>query len=905
MLDNRPPASMPLRMGRFWLSLLVALAAIILLLYGFQGVAFVRYQTGAQVANKPWVWLDALEHLDKYSLEGRFEGWLHVPDSGLLWIENNTGANLKLTIYTTAVYEGSEPAALTLNDWRGQIVPFRLEYNLRSDFPPQGRIGLLEEGIGGIRYVVTPWSFAPPEISNPLTSIARPLSLVLMALAIAIMVASLRLTPWLWLWLAVILALSFTARFITLSEKLDNDPGIWQMATVWDNFVLMGRGFISGASALTGYYPQGNIVYMGLLQLILGPNVAALYWVQTTLGAFVPILMTSAGWALLSRLAVIAAGVLAALYAPLIHFQHTLTLDSAAIILTALVMLALIAFFRWQQWVFIALAGLGIGVMTVFRGAFAVLGLWPLLVIGLMSIAWRQKLAAAALVTVCALLPVSLPIIANFSAGNAWLTPSRSDFQFFRANNRDAIGFNTFKSQSELLAEQRHMDWTEALLLDFQRYPTRFFELTLRRLALFFEAVEHSSDNHAAYFTTGLAYSPTLRLLSLSGEINFRVVSLAALAALVIGWQTRHRRNTWVAAAGIVAFTLSLSFLYVEGRTRITGAVPTLLLASALPAFLWELRRDKRLIRCLVQAGIAVGLLIVGIGLIRSNFPRPKVTTPDQLPDTFVPVGGTYNDEIRLLGYGYYDTDFLAEGFVTFELYWQPLRQPAKDYTVTIRLVNAATDEVDTIHNTQLAIRAPTIYSSQWQQDTVYIDRYLITLPNMLEPLAYSLYVGLYDTENQQVIPITNATAEVQDNHLRLTGVSVTHELPASRNATGQAIWDDALALGVATCSFGEELTVELRWETLQRPERPWHLFVHVLDMNGALLAQQDGALEPDAPLDTWPPGRQLDTVWTFGNLVGPVQVKVGFYDVFTGERWSITQGGNPAENLYQLNCSA
>jgi hypothetical protein len=328
-----------------------------------------------------------------------------------------------------------------------------------------------------------------------------------------------------------------------------------------------------------------------------------------------------------------------------------------------------------------------------------------------------------------------------------------------------------------------------------------------------------------------------------------------------------------------------------------------LLLAAALPAFLWELRRDKRLIRYLAQVGVAVGLLILGIGFVRSNFPGPKVTTSAQLPDTFVPVMGTYNDEIRLLGYGYYDTDFQAEGFVTFELYWQPLRQPAKDYTVTIRLVDTMTNEVADIQNTQLAVRAPTLYSSAWQPDNVYVDRYLIPLPDTPEPHSYSLYVGLYDTDAQQVIPITDSAAEVQDNHLRLTGVSVTNEPPFTPDTAGQAVWDDTLVLRSATCSADEQLTVELSWEALQRPERPWHLFVHVFDMTGTLLDQQDSTLEPDAPLDTWPPGRQLETDWTFANITGPVEVKVGFYDVFTGERWSITEGGNPAENLYQFTC--
>jgi hypothetical protein len=509
------------------------------------------------------------------------------------------------------------------------------------------------------------------------------------------------------------------------------------------------------------------------------------------------------------------------------------------------------------------------------------------------------------LVTLCALLPVSLPVIANFQMGHYWLTPSRSDFQLFRANNREAMGFNTFESQSEVLAEKRHTDMSEAILLEFQRYPTRFFELTLRRLALFFEAVEHSTDNHAAYFTTGLAYSPTLRLLALSGEMNFRVVSLAAVAALALGWRTHYRRNTWIAAAGMLAFMLSLSFLYVEGRTRIAGAIPTLLLAGALPALLWELRRDKDRLRYLVQAVVVVGLLVLIVTLIRTYLPRPKVTTEGELPASYVWVRGTYDDEIRLLGYGYYDTNFAPQGYVTFELYWQPLRQPGKDYAVTIRLVNAQTQQVEDIQNAPLAVRAPTLTSSEWQPGGVYIDRYLLTLPDASEDQAYHLYVGLYDTDAQQLIPVTNANAEVQDNHVRLTGVSVTSEPSGGQDdsPTALAIWDDSLALQSATCSIDEHLTAELVWATLQRPERPWHFFIHIFDANGNLLAQQDGALIPNAPLDAWPPGHQIESVWTFDDISSAVLVKVGFNDVFTGERWSISQGANSNDNLYQWNC--
>jgi hypothetical protein len=188
-------------MKRVRLALLFALVGFVLLLYGFQGVTHVQHHNGANIESKSWVWLDALDFPDLQTLDGHFEGWLRVPDSGVLWLENNTGADVKMMIDSSITYEGNEATVIALNAQRGQVVSFRLEYTLLSDFPPDGRIGLLEEGLAGFRYVVAPWSFAPPEIgSNVVGLIARPVSLIFLICAFVIGIVSLRLARRDWLW---------------------------------------------------------------------------------------------------------------------------------------------------------------------------------------------------------------------------------------------------------------------------------------------------------------------------------------------------------------------------------------------------------------------------------------------------------------------------------------------------------------------------------------------------------------------------------------------------------------------------------------------------------------------------------------------------------------------------------
>jgi hypothetical protein len=907
-----------LSIRRFQYALLLAALALALMLYGYQAVAYVRRAIpGANPPNAAWVWVDALdERLHPVSPpSGSFEDTLRLPDK--LWIENTTGADVRLLLDSREVYHGSETVPVSLADMpAGQPVSFRFEYQLPTQTSRDEILGLSQEGLFGFRYPVPPWSYAPPGEdvggSKLLTGIARSLSILALAAALIVLLASLNLSRRAWLVMGCICALALVVRLLTLSEKFAYDPTLWNMATVWDNFVLFGRRFMSRDFVFWGTdYPQGNLFYMTFLQMILGPNLKSLYLFQTVVGGLTPALFILAGWALFSRRVGYVAGLMAALYAPLIHYQQTVLLDAGASTLVCLLMLTTAALYRWRRWEFAILSGLLVGLLTLFRGSFALMGLWPVAALLLTGIPWQRKSALALLTAACAIGVVLPVIITNFSTGHAWLTPSRSDIQFFRANNQDAMGLNTFQSQSERLASARKLPWLEALPLDNFRQPGRPLELTIRRAALFLEPVEHSVDGQGAYTPTGLAVSPTLRLLSLNEGINFRLVSLLALAALVLAFGTRCWRSALVTASGTATFILSVSFLYVEGRTRIAGAVPTLLLASAAPVLLWRLLPvGPRFVRWAALAAACVMGVILLTGFILNTFPRPKTVAAP--PADFVPVSGVYNDEIQLLGYAAYETNFRPQGYLTFELYWQALRKPSKNDVVTFRFYNTRTRQIDRIENTQLAIHSPDLYSADWQPGVIYYDRYLLalpTLPDGTEGAGYSLFVGLYDTDTQTVIPLSDAQAEVQDNHLRLTGTGVYRNAPEVASApSSAAVWGNAMALTNAACQkSASAVHVRLDWLTLRRPERSWHLFVHLLDKDGNLLTQRDGLPVDDLPIDTWMPGQPQSTEWDFGNQPNAAAIRVGFYDPFIGERWPVSQAGDYStrDNFIQTTCAS
>ncbi|NLG29269.1 MAG: hypothetical protein GX557_15270 [Chloroflexi bacterium] len=95
----------------------------------------------------------------------------------------------------------------------------------------------------------------------------------------------------------------------------------------------------------------------------------------------------------------------------------------------------------------------------------------------------------------------------------------------------------------------------------------------------------------------------------------------------------------------------------------------------------------------------------------------------------------------------------------------------------------------------------------------------------------------------------------------------------------------------------GAGLAVELAWTTEQRVSTPYKVFVHVVDANGAVLAQHDAM--PGAgryPADRWDVGETvLDRhgILLPTALSGDLTLRVGLYDPATGARLPLQGGGD------------
>jgi len=106
----------------------------------------------------------------------------------------------------------------------------------------------------------------------------------------------------------------------------------------------------------------------------------------------------------------------------------------------------------------------------------------------------------------------------------------------------------------------------------------------------------------------------------------------------------------------------------------------------------------------------------------------------------------------------------------------------------------------------------------------------------------------------------------------------------------------------------GQTLPVEFVWQSLQRPQADYNLFLQLLTVDGALIAQHDSPPNGGyTPTSTWLPGQQLVSRHALAlpsDLpAGTYQLIAGLYNPATGERLPVASKGDFVElSQFTLN---
>ncbi|MCB9119480.1 MAG: hypothetical protein H6640_07095 [Caldilineaceae bacterium] len=306
------------------------------------------------------------------------------------------------------------------------------------------------------------------------------------------------------------------------------------------------------------------------------------------------------------------------------------------------------------------------------------------------------------------------------------------------------------------------------------------------------------------------------------------------------------------------------------------GSIISLVTLAALAAVSFVDRRFRWM--SFVAAMILTGALVTWL----QKPPLEAVHMPKSTVDAF---------GLRFLGYR---AERVGPGSVLLYPYWYVNAPPPSD----LRFRWQVLDERDNV--VQEYVRRP-FFNAQdtanWPVGTIVDDAQQITLPESFDAgryrIALGLEVGEAGSQATRPVPVGRLTARraarvpVQPDvaldarfgdEIRLIG--------ADYAVNGAWLGQGA---GLPRLAPGDEVTVMLYWQAEESLEQNLHGFVHLVDGDGAVIAQQDQVPGPDfQPTTLWlpnntvrdeyrlrvPEGITSRVVWPLAGLYDPVSVE-------------------------------
>lgn len=238
-----------------------------------------------------------------------------------------------------------------------------------------------------------------------------------------------------------------------------------------------------------------------------------------------------------------------------------------------------------------------------------------------------------------------------------------------------------------------------------------------------------------------------------------------------------------------------------------------------------------------------------------------------------------FDQALALTGVGLSPADPRPGDELEITLSWQALEDAGAAYTAFLHLL--APDDTNA-EGGVAGVDAPVLgglyQPDLWPEGITVQDRHHLTLPLDLPPGRYRLDLGVYPTGDPETLqPV--ATGD------RLPLVTLTVGEPATPPALTPAYVDyghQIRLLGYDLERVAErDLQLALAWQALTPVDRNYTVFAHLLDLDGTIVAQDDGPPgDPFFPTSTWLPG---DMVLDARTLTLPADAPPGDYTLLIG----------------------
>ncbi len=240
-----------------------------------------------------------------------------------------------------------------------------------------------------------------------------------------------------------------------------------------------------------------------------------------------------------------------------------------------------------------------------------------------------------------------------------------------------------------------------------------------------------------------------------------------------------------------------------------------------------------------------------------------------------------------LLGYQLGRDKASAGETLPLTLFWRADAKPTRNYTFRIRFGDAPSEEFS-ISNFQF----PT---SEWRAGEIVRGQYAVAIPANAHDGATQLRVVLSDGVALDLAPFT---VEKTDRVF----------VKPSTQFTQAANFNNYLALAgydLPTLNLkpNDNLKLTLHWHAREKMNKPYTVFVHLLDANGKVVAQKDAQPANGArPTTGWVAGEYItdayDLALPANSAPGKYQIEIGWYDAQNFSRLQILDAnGVPASD--------
>ncbi len=249
--------------------------------------------------------------------------------------------------------------------------------------------------------------------------------------------------------------------------------------------------------------------------------------------------------------------------------------------------------------------------------------------------------------------------------------------------------------------------------------------------------------------------------------------------------------------------------------------------------------------------------------------------------------------EIDLLGYDL-GRERAAQGeSIRLRLYWRAKRDLSVDYSSFAHL-----DAKGVTWAQSNNMNPGDIPTSNWLSSLYVVDDHVIDLPAEILPVHYQLVVGLYSPDGKRLAPTGGLGQGLDQVPLQAIRIESAY-IPQPAHVLDHLLGENIRLVGYDLHDpTAEGLPVTLYWQAEGSVEADYVVFIHLLDEEGRIIAQADGApVQRLHPTSAWTPGEiVMDQHLIPAPAVGGrgSHLAVGMYDLDTLARLSVRGPSGP-----------